>query len=66
MTSESVLSSEFLGALGSGLPAGRLDGGGRHELRPQSFLLAPGGQDYVGDNSYDRDARSLAGSGFSS
>jgi hypothetical protein len=41
------------------LDAGSIDGFDRAGLGQSMFLLAPGGQDYVGANSYDNDGKDL-------
>jgi hypothetical protein len=54
MTSESTISKEFPEAFRVGfLMAGNTDVERLAEFGPRSFLLGPGGQDYVGDNGYD-------------
>ena len=60
MASGSAFWKGFQGAFGAGLfMTANNDRGGTAELAPQTFLLAPGGQDYVGDNSYDNVAFSI-------
>jgi hypothetical protein len=52
--SVSLVSREFHEVFRVGfLLAGISDADQLAEVRPRSFLLGPGGRDYVGDNSYD-------------
>jgi len=61
MASGSAFWKGFQGAFGAGLfMTANNDRGGTAELAPQTFLLAPGGQDYVGDNSYDNDGSRIS------
>jgi hypothetical protein len=54
MRSESLVSRAFHQVYRAGfLLVGITDVDRSAESEPRSFLLAPGGQDYVGDNGYD-------------
>jgi hypothetical protein len=54
MTSESTVPKELHETLPVGaLLTGSTDVERLAEFGPRSFLVGPGGQDYVGDNSYD-------------
>jgi hypothetical protein len=54
MTSERTASKEIHGAFRTGfLSIGKGDAGEFVAFGRRKFLLGPGGQDYVGDNSYD-------------